>query len=67
MDPLARIGDCLADLESRTKVLITRLLERQSEIEASGKLLADLHSQRLTLRSCAAELRAMLSNRPHAD
>ena len=64
---LARIEDCLADLRSETESVITRLQERQFEIEASGKRLAILHSQSLTLCSFAARLQAMLLDRSRVD
>jgi hypothetical protein len=54
-------------IESEIQGVISRLLDQRSEIEASGKLLAILHSQCLTLGSSIAEIQALLSNRLHAD
>jgi hypothetical protein len=64
---LARIKTCLADVRSETESVIARLLERKLEIEASGKRLAILHSQCLTLCSYAAQIQAKLSDYPRAD
>ena len=63
---LAQIKNRLADLESETDDVIARLLKRRSQIEASDKRLASLHSQCSILCSSLALLEEVLLNRLRA-
>jgi chromosome segregation ATPase len=54
-------------LESETEAVIARLLARKSEIEASGKHLANLSSQCSELCSSLARLQALFSTPSRVD
>lgn len=61
-EDFTRFSSRLEALESETQNAISRLLEQRSRIEASGKRLANLHSQCLALRSFGVRIEEAAAN-----
>jgi hypothetical protein len=62
-----RIMSRLKFLRDVTEAAISRLLDQRSEIQASGKCLANLSSQHLELCSSLARIQEVLSSQQRAD